>query len=103
MKSLGGPKLLDRGLKKDSTTMTMNPDCDDDDDDEEEGEADGGNVADRKEKDGASFRSDRRIVRLLIARYWADNLIARYKASKEDEQQQPLTEAIVTQEEDGEG
>lgn len=74
MESLGGPKLLDRGV---SQTQSDN-----DDDDDESGGVDDGKVRDTG-KTGPSFRSDRRIVRLLIARYWADSLIQKYMEHKE--------------------
>jgi len=73
MKSLGGPKLLHRG-----PSTTQHSGCD-----EEEGGAD--DVAGKSEKDdgknGPSFRSDRRIARLVIARYWSDQIISKYKDS----------------------
>lgn len=56
MRTLGGPKLLERGSK--------NPD-----DDVEEPE---------RGAFKSSFQSDRRIIRLLIARYWADVLMKRF-------------------------
>jgi len=68
MKSLGGPKLLHRG------PSTSNQD------DGEEGGADDA-AKDGKGSKGPSFRSDRRIARLIIARYWADQIIVKYKAS----------------------
>lgn len=61
MASLGGPVLLERTPRK----------CEDDvgaDDADEQNE----NVA------KPSFRMDRRIVRLLIARYWANSLMEKY-------------------------
>ncbi len=75
MKTLGGPKLLQRGPS--STNRG--------DDGEEDG-GDGGGAdepikEDSKEGSGPSFRSDRRIARLIIARYWADQIISKYKAS----------------------
>mmetsp|Transcript_38045 Transcript_38045/g.53606 ORF Transcript_38045/g.53606 Transcript_38045/m.53606 type:complete len:280 (-) Transcript_38045:27-866(-) len=75
MKTLGGPKLLDRTPKPV-------------DDDEEEGEADDA-LHDEDTSAGPSFRADRRIVRLLVARYWADIMIAKYKAAKKTEEVQP--------------
>ena len=68
--SLGGPKLLKRAPRL----------CDMDSDDDEEGGAD--EVAETKQSDGPSFRSDRRIIRLLIARNWADNIIEKLNAAK---------------------
>jgi hypothetical protein len=58
IQSLGGPKLLERGASK-----------------SDEGEADDGIQEGQK---GPSFRSDRRIVRLLVARHWADLLRNKY-------------------------
>ena len=74
-KSLGGPKLLDRGPSSSKQ---------EDDDDEEGGGADDGQERDPEDtKPGPSFRADRRIVRLLIARYWADMLMKKYLAHVE--------------------
>lgn len=58
IQSLGGPKLLERGVSK-----------------SEEGGVDDGVQEGQK---GPSFRSDRRIVRLIVARYWADALRTKY-------------------------
>ena len=70
MKSLGGPKLLHRG-----PSTTQHSGCDDD-----EGEGGADDAAGKGEK-GPSFRSDRRIARLVIARYWSDQIISKYKDS----------------------
>lgn len=72
MKSLAGPKLLQRG----PSTSKKN---DDDDDEDDEGGADDALATSSTGKDGPCFRSDRRIARLIIARYWADNLMNLYK------------------------
>ena len=53
--------------------------CDMDSDDEDGG-AD--KVAKTKQSDGLSFRSVRRIIRLLIARNWADNIFEKLNAAK---------------------
>lgn len=58
IQSLGGPKLLERGVSKSG-----------------EGEADDGI---QEEQKGPSFRSDRRMVRLLVARHWAEALRDKY-------------------------
>ena len=50
------------------------------DSDDEEGGAD--EVAETKQSDGLSFRSDRRIILLLIARNWADNIFEKLNAAK---------------------
>lgn len=79
MQSLGGPVLLERTPKKVDS-------------------GDGGGGADEVEdKDSAkpSFRSDRRIVRLLIARYWADALIKKYQASLVSEDVEGNTESVA--------
>lgn len=99
MKSLGGPKLLERGL---STSQTAYNDDED---------ADGGGAADGVQeldpeatKPGPSFRADRRIVRLIIARYWADQFMKKFLVSKQkseteaNDQQKELAE--VTPKED---
>jgi len=59
MQTLGGPKLLEKG----SSTER-----------EDEGEADEPAASASK----PSFQSDRRIIRLIIARYWADLFQKRY-------------------------
>ena len=68
MRSLGGKKLLHRGPSKNKEGV----------------EADGADDANKEDKEDnsgnkQSFRSDRRIARLIIARFWADQLIAKYK------------------------
>ena len=67
-RTLGGPKLLERNMK-----------CDDDDEENNKNEIDD----DKKNaSDVPSFRSDRRIVRLLIARHFADVLQRAYLKEK---------------------
>lgn len=68
-RALGGPKLLERKMK-----------CDDEEEEDDNNDVD----ADKKNtSDVPSFRSDRRIVRLLIARHFADVLQRAYlKARK---------------------
>eukprot|EP00591_Stephanopyxis_turris_P004187 CAMPEP_0195514940 /NCGR_PEP_ID=MMETSP0794_2-20130614/6173_1 /TAXON_ID=515487 /ORGANISM="Stephanopyxis turris, Strain CCMP 815" /LENGTH=281 /DNA_ID=CAMNT_0040643299 /DNA_START=158 /DNA_END=1003 /DNA_ORIENTATION=- len=69
MVSLSGPKLLARAPK-----VVDGPD-------HEEGDADGpDNGREQLGEKGPSFRSDRRMVRLLIARYWANRIIDKYNA-----------------------
>jgi hypothetical protein len=65
-KALGGQKLLERNAKKS-----------DDDDTDDEGDADDGNKT-APSPTTPSFRSDRRIIRLLIARHFADVLQRAY-------------------------
>jgi hypothetical protein len=62
-RALGGPKLLERNVK------TTEEDKDDND---------GESSSKRTKSDTPSFRSDRRIVRLLIARHFADVLERAY-------------------------
>ncbi|EEC43190.1 predicted protein [Phaeodactylum tricornutum CCAP 1055/1] len=70
--SLGGPKLLER-----APASTEKRDGDDEDD------------ADAISNVGSkiSFQSDRRIVRLIVARYWADLLQARFLTVNKSEPQ----------------
>lgn len=65
-KTLGGPKLLERNAKK---TVYNDSDDEDGDGDEKEEEIPSG-----KKPPVPSFRSDRRIIRLLIARCFADTI-----------------------------
>jgi len=81
MVSLAGPTLLERA-----------PKCSYDDEDKDkhnhkdDREAD--NASENNELNVTSFRSDRRVVRLLIARYWADRLIEKYCCKIEKGKQQ---------------
>lgn len=70
MKSLGGKILLQRGP---SSTITIAHEDEEVDVDADE------RVNEAKNGNGPSFRSDRRIARLLIARYWADTIISKYR------------------------
>jgi hypothetical protein len=86
MKSLGGPKLLERG--RPSTTTTSSLSCratDDNDDDvgndEDAGAGDADDAPAQQQQSKSSFQSDRRILRLLIARYWANIFQQKYLAS----------------------
>lgn len=74
MVSLAGPTLLARAPK-------VSHDNDDDDEGSDGGgEADGGASEEiNAETNTPSFRSDRRVARLLIAKYWADRLMELYK------------------------
>jgi len=63
-KTLGGPKLLERNAKR-----SIDYDSDNDDGEEKEAEEISGTNS-----DAPSFRSDRRIIRLLIARAFADTV-----------------------------
>jgi hypothetical protein len=76
MKSLGGPKLLERGTKK--TTSS-----EEGDDEEDEGGVDAAEPT--ESRSSAGFASDRRIIRLLITRYWADILQKRYLDEQSEE------------------
>ena len=69
VKSLGASKLLHRG------PSTSKPG------DAEAGGADDTDRENENGKAGPSFRSDRRIARLLIARHWADQIISKYRES----------------------
>ncbi|KAL7471574.1 hypothetical protein ACHAXS_011865 [Conticribra weissflogii] len=82
--SLAGPTLLARAPK-----VVPSRDANSDDEEGDDGKVGTKKTtktaddADDDDDDGAggtvpSFRSDRRVVRLLIARYWADRLIEKY-------------------------
>ena len=53
--------------------------CDVDSDDEQGGADE---VAETKQSAGLSFLSDRRIIRLIIARNWADNIFEKLISAK---------------------
>ena len=71
--SLAGPTLLTRAAKSSHKDDDNDGGSDSDDKDDSE---DGDEKKD--ESNIPSFRSDRRVVRLFIARYWADRLIDKY-------------------------
>ena len=95
-KSLAGPKLLDRNYKEKKKTKSDNgedgedgEDNDNENDDNDDGENGGGESSTNVEsKVTASFRADRRIVRLVIARIWANNLQAAYLKDMANKQEQ---------------
>jgi len=69
MVSLAGPTLLNRAPK----TSHQN------DDNGSDSDKDGSDGAEEEDEPNIpSFRSDRRVIRLFIARYWADRLIEKY-------------------------
>ena len=83
MLSLAGPALLARAPKSVA---------DNDDEEEEEGGGKNNSSGDETEKDNEqsdtsnskpSFRSDRRVARLMIARCWTDRLIEKYRSMQE--------------------
>ena len=94
-KSLAGPKLLDRNHKpkKDKTEDGEDGDENDNDnenDDNDDADNGGESSSNVESKVTASFRADRRIVRLVIARIWANNLQAAYlkdMANQQEEEQ----------------
>jgi hypothetical protein len=75
MQALGGPKLLERG----PSTRTE----EDNENDGEEGDVDGPAAAAAAASGISSFQSDRRLIRLLIARYWAEVFQKRYIKDQE--------------------
>ena len=66
METLGGPSLLARAPKKVKSTY----DSENEDQSFEENDTNSNN--------GPSFRLDRRVIRLIIARYWATQLIQKF-------------------------
>lgn len=89
--TLGGPKLLERNPLSRRTTVVATPlDGESSSDDEEEKEEE---VPENNPRTGVptpSFRSDRRILRLLIARHFADVLQRAYL--KDTDQGEPIIE-----------
>mmetsp|Transcript_19176 Transcript_19176/g.27302 ORF Transcript_19176/g.27302 Transcript_19176/m.27302 type:complete len:304 (-) Transcript_19176:1177-2088(-) len=77
MVRLGGPKLLMRRHRPASDDSDSDR-GDDNNDDDVGGKGVASSQATASAKEGPSFRSDRRIVRLLIGRYWADRIINKY-------------------------
>lgn len=73
IRGLGGPKLLNRGPS--TSKNKQNQGQDEEKEDVKTGIEEEENVA------NPSFRSDRRIVRLVVARYWADQLINKYNSA----------------------
>jgi hypothetical protein len=73
IQNLGGEKLLHRGP---SSQLQG-------DDNEENGGAD--DAVKEKVHATQSFRSDRRIARLIIARFWADQIMAKLKKTRTQE------------------
>lgn len=78
MLSLAGPTLLARAPKSVA---------DNDDEDEEEGGKNSETEKENEQSDTSnskpSFRSDRRVARLMIARCWTDRLIEKYRSMHE--------------------
>lgn len=72
--SLAGPKLLERGTSSNNRA------------DDTDGDPDGPVAS-----VGPSFASDRRIIRMMIARYWADLLIDRFRKEHETEEQNGIS------------
>jgi len=84
--SLAGPTLLARAAK-------ISHDDDDGGNGGSDGEADG--ASETNESNTPSFRSDRRVVRLMIARYWADRLIEKYNEVQKKKKQETIENAEV--------
>ena len=74
MVNLAGPTLLNRAPK----TSHQN-----DDNEGSDSDKDGSDGAEEEDEPNIpSFRSDRRVIRLFIARYWADRLIEKYNQKR---------------------
>ena len=67
MASLAGPTLLARAARNDGGGGGSDRDG-----------SEGGEIEKDDAANTTSFRSDRRVIRLMIARYWADRLIEKY-------------------------
>lgn len=85
MVSLAGPTLLERAPK-----CSYDDEGNDKHNNDGDGDADG--ASEKNESNVTSFRSDRRVIRLLIARYWADRLIEKYNAVRKKKTEQRTTE-----------
>jgi hypothetical protein len=85
MQALGGPRLLERG----PSTRAEN----DNENDGEDGDVDAPAAAGSGGA-SSSFQSDRRLIRLLIARYWADVFQKRYVAEQEETKECSTTEKV---------
>mmetsp|Transcript_27968 Transcript_27968/g.45400 ORF Transcript_27968/g.45400 Transcript_27968/m.45400 type:complete len:331 (-) Transcript_27968:85-1077(-) len=81
MVGLAGPTLLARAAKSSSSSSTSEGGGGGSGSDDDDGDVDGAS-SEVIESRGPSFRSDRRVVRLMIARYWADRLIEKYEEVK---------------------
>ena len=68
MTKLGGPKLLMRKLER-----SNDDDSEEDDENDEKGSSN---------KNGPSFQGDRRLIRLIIARFWTRSIIEKFESSK---------------------
>lgn len=84
MESLGGPILLERTPKKTCADAGA--------DDAEE---------DPKNAAKPSFRMDRRVIRLLIARFWADALIEKFMTTQPAQEEAMADESILLEETHG--
>lgn len=97
MVSLAGPTLLARAAKvvTDDDDDNKNHSSDDDDDDGTEIDnrqrSDNSSSNNSSSSNKPSFRSDRRVARLMIARYWADRLIEKYRSMQEEVENQSST------------
>lgn len=81
--SLGDQKLIARGPKNAVSSGVEN---DANDDEDEDGDSDISKVVVKSSvNSGPSFRHDRRTLRLLIARYWANQLMSKLKAYQSPE------------------
>lgn len=92
MLSMGGPKLLHRAPKKSESMSSGGDGSDGEGGDDDEGGADDAEGEAAPGQTGPSFRSDRRMVRLLIARYWADQIISKYRAAEEKKKKEEAQE-----------
>lgn len=93
MKSLGGPKLLERKTSKqhhhnDGINEFEVADHGEnyvDADDPDSADLDDNALEKNERLAGPSFRMDRRIIRLLIAKYWADQFMERYNIALKEQ------------------
>lgn len=93
MASLAGPTLLARAQKvtRDEDDEKSNNDSIDDENEKDDEQS--GTSGNNKKP---SFRSDRRVARLMIARCWADRLIEKYKSMKMEDDQPSNRRELMT-------
>mmetsp|Transcript_28228 Transcript_28228/g.60152 ORF Transcript_28228/g.60152 Transcript_28228/m.60152 type:complete len:319 (-) Transcript_28228:12-968(-) len=83
MVSLAGPTLLARAAKTSH------------DNDGSDSDKDGSETSEKNDSNIPSFRSDRRVIRLMIARYWADRLMEKYNEVQKKKGEQTIENSKV--------
>jgi len=84
--SLAGPTLLARAPK-------VSHDIDEGSGGDDNGSEQPESASEQSNSNGPSFRSDRRIARLMIAKYWADRLIEKYNEAQTKKEEEQMIES----------